>query len=175
MIKLEDPLTDDELQVQDVSSAFYSLKESNDLFFAIQTMHNVMEKEYSRNAQEIFIIERDLVEPYILTDTSIDGSTQHLYRIPDPLPDAVPSEVKAAVAWLDDQLLLNRQRLEKDLELETAPLKENLHSLQNKVTLWFKTQQGAGWLPDVSITLSGCTLKYHNGAVEFEYHEFNYD
>jgi len=90
----------------------------------------------------------------------------------------VPEKVRAAVEYLDAQLALDRQRFEKDLEVEQAPLKESLQTLEGKVKTWFKSEveNGADWLGGSNkVVLSGGTLRYINGDVTFEYREMNYD
>lgn len=182
MPKYEDPLTLAEIDVDDISTAYYVLKITNDLSFAISYMAANMEKEYSRNVGENYKLEYDLVAPYLETDTTVTSEgfevPVKLTTIPKPLPSIVPKKVRDAVEYLDAQLALNRQRLEKDLEVESAPLKESLQKLETKVSSWFKTEveNGADWLGGAKkITLSGSTTTYSGGGVSFEYEELNYD
>ena len=181
MIKYPDPLTTDDLEVNDVSTAMYTLKITNDLSFAIHWQGVTMEKEYARNAQETFELQRDLVAPYLETDTSITSEgfevQVHLTSIPNPLPAVVPDNIKAAVKYLDEQSARNRERLLADLAEETAPLKESKTRLEGKVKAWFKSavEHNADWLKGNKAVLSGCTLRYSAGNVTFDYHELNYD
>lgn len=182
MIKYEDPLTLAEIEVNDVSTAMYTLKVTNDLHFAIGYMAANMEKEYSRNAAENYQLEYDLVAPYLETDTTITSEgyevTVRLKTIPKPLPSVVPQRIRDAVEYLDAQLVLHRQRMETDLVNEQAPLKESIGQLEGKVKAWFKSEveNGADWLNGSrKVVLSGGTLHYNNGNVTFEYSELNYD
>jgi len=182
LIRYEDPLTLAEVEVNDVSTAYYVLRVTNDLSFALGTMAATMEKEYSRNAAENFQLEHDLLAPYLETDTTVTSEgfeiTVPLREIPNPLPSVVPEKVRAAVEYLDAQLALDRQRFEKDLEVEQAPLTESLQTLEGKVKTWFKSEveNGADWLGGSNkVVLSGGTLRYINGDVTFEYREMNYD
>ena len=183
MHRYEDPLTTEEVEVTDVASAMYVLKYTNDLHCAVYYMRRNMEKEYSRNVEENFKLEHDLVAPYLETDTSVTSEgfevTVPLREIPKPLPETIPEKVRDAIEYLDAQLEEDRQRLEKDLEIEQAPLKESLRQLEGKVKAWFKAEveNGADWLGSSrKIVLSGCTLNYVNGGVEsFSYEEMNYD
>lgn len=182
MIRYEDPLTLTEVEVSDVSTAFYVLKTTNDLSFALGTMAATMEKEYSRNAAENFKLEHDLVAPYLETDTTVTSEgfekTVPLREIPKPLPSIVPKKIRDAVEYLDAQLVLHRQRMEADLVNEQAPLRESLQQLEDKVKSWFKSEieNGADWLNGAhQVVLSGGTLRYINGDVTFSYQEMNYD
>lgn len=182
MPKYEDPLTLEEIEVSDVSTAMYTLKVTNDLSFAINYMAANMEKEFARNAAENFTLEHDLVAPYLETDTSVTSEgfevTVRLTTIPKPLPGVVPKKIREAVEYLDAQLILHRQRMETDLANEQAPLKESIQRLEGKVKAWFKSEveNGADWLNgSKKVVLSGGTLRYSDGNVTFEYRELNYD
>ncbi len=181
MIKYEDPLTLAEVEVTDVATAYYVLKHTNDLHFAIHYMGENMNKEYSRNVQENFTLEHDLVAPYLETDTTVTSEgyvyTVPLRDIPKPLPASVPQKIKEAVEYLDAQLELDRERLTADLNEGTAPLKESLEILETKARDWFKSEveNGADWLGGArKAVLSGCTLSYEGGGVSFEYTEMDF-
>ena len=182
LIKYEDPLTADEVDVTDVSTAFYALKYTNDLSFAVKYMAQNTEKEYSRNVSEIFTLEHDLVAPYLETDTSVTSEgfevTVRLTSIPKPLPDVVPEKIRKAVEYLDKQLALDKKRLDADLAADCAPLNESRKNLESKVKAWFKSEveSNADWLNGSrKVCLSGGTLEYSGGKVTFSYKEMNYD
>jgi len=182
LIRYEDPLTLAEVEVNDVSAAYYVLRVTNDLSFALGTMAATMEKEYSRNVEENFQLQHDLVAPYLETDTSVTSEGFEikvpLREIPKPLPSVVPKKIRDAVEYLDAQLVLHRQRMEADLVNEQAPLRESLQTLEGKVKAWFKSEieNGADWLNGSNkVVLSGGTLRYINGDVTFSYQEMNYD
>lgn len=182
MPKYEDPLTLDEIEVNDISTAMYTLKISNDLYFAVNHMSVTMEKEYSRNVSENFQLEYNLVKPYLETDTTITSEgysvTIPLTEIPKPLPECVPENIRAAVVWLDKQLAINHQRFEVELAEDVAPLNESRRLLESKVKAWFKleVESNATWLNGSrKCTLSGSTLTYSAGNVSFTYNEMEFD
>lgn len=179
MFYYNDPLTGGDVEVTDVSSAFYALKICNDDYYGVYYQGQEMLKELSRTGSEVFEQKYALIEPYLPQDT--DSSTSSIFTpkiIPSPLPATVPQSVVDAMNYLDEQYAIEEQRLQAELAENTAELKDTISKLENKVAAWFKSEiaKRADWLGGQrSIVLSGCTLRYSGGNVTFSYKELNYD
>lgn len=179
-----DPLKNDdnEIEVYDLASANHVGKISNELFFSIYYMEQNMAKELGRMGEENFQRQVALLEPYLATDTTITSEgfevTPKITSIPNPLPPNIPSSVKQAIDYLNDQFAIEETRMNAELAEDTQQLRETLSRMQAKLTEWFKKEvrSGAKWLgKGKEVTLSGTAVIYDGGDVTFEFTEINYD
>lgn len=181
-----DPLKDDdnEIEVYDLASANHVGKIVNELFFSIFYMEQNMSKELLRMGEENFQRKVNLLEPYLTSsDTSTsasDGgaSMQEITSIPNPLPSSIPSSVKQAIAYLDEQYGVEEKRMNAELAEETSELNETLARMQNKLKTWFKKEvtSGAKWLgKSKAVVLAGTLMIYDGGDITFSYTDINYD
>lgn len=182
MFYYNDPLSGNDVEVTDVSTAFYALKLANDNHYSIHYQAVEKQKELSRTATETFNQKYALLEPYLPQDSdtsynpSLAGDKPKV--IPNPLPANVPQKVIDAMNYLDEQYSLEEQRLNAELAENTAEIKETIAKLESKVAEWFKSevQRNADWIgTNLKVVLSGCTLRYVDGNVTFSYAELNYD
>lgn len=173
-----DPLKDDdkEIEVYDLASANHVGKIANDLHFAIFYMEQNMLKELGRMGAENFDRQVALVEKYITSSDTSTGTSTQITHIPDPLPSSVPVSVKAAFQYLNDQFVIERDRMNAELAEDTEQLQETLDRMKAKLTKWFKSQIGKAWLGgSKKVILSGTLMTYSAGDVEFEFYELEYD
>lgn len=181
-----DPLKgdDEEIEVYDLASANHVGKIANELYFSIFDMGQNMLRELGRMGDENFQRKVNLLEPYLTSsDTSTSASeggasTQKITSIPNPLPSNVPSSVKQAIEYLDEQYGVEEKRMNAELAEETSELNETLARMQNKLKTWFKKEVtgGAKWLgKKKSVVLSGTLMMYHGGDITFSYTDINYD
>jgi len=181
-----DPLKDDdkEIEVYDLASANHVGKIANELFFSIFYMEQNMSKELARMGDENFHRKVALLEPYLTSsDTSTsasDGgaSMQEITSIPNPLPSNIPSSVKQAIEYLDEQYGIEEKRMNAELSEDTEQLRETLARMQSKLKTWFtkEVRSGAKWLAKKkSVVLAGTLMIYKSGDITFSYTEINYD
>ncbi len=173
-----DPLKDDEeeIEVYDLASANHVGKIANDSYFSIYYMGQNMLKELGRMGEENFQRQVALLEPYLTSsDTSATATITH---IPDPLPSNVPSSVKQAIDYLNEQFAIEEARMNAELTEDTEQLRETLERMQGKLSTWFKKEvrSGAKWLGrSKAVVLAGTLMTYNGGDIEFEFTELNYD
>lgn len=181
-----DPLKgdDEEIEVYDLASANHVGKIANELYFSIFDMGQNMLRELGRMGDENFHRKVALLEPYLTSsDTSTsasDGgaSMQEITSIPNPLPSNIPSSVKQAIEYLDEQYGIEEKRMNAELAEETSELNETLARMQNKLKTWFKKEVtgGAKWLgKKKSVVLAGTLMIYKGGDITFSYTDINYD
>lgn len=173
---IEDPLNWQTLEITDISTARYALKIANDHYYAIIHMREQMEKELARSAQEVYAQSLSLVQQYV-TYSDRYGATQPIDYLPNPIPETVPLEVRNGIAYMNEQLVVERQRAEAELADNSEPLQEIISNLEGLVKPWARQQflTPPGWLDKLNtFTLGGCTVTYNGEDVIFSYAELDY-
>ena len=160
MINYDNPLTNEELSVSTMAEAAYTLKLCNENYFGAYYQGQEMMKELNRLYAEIEEQKQKLLEPY----QPKEGETVGL---------PIPSNVIAAIKYLDEQKSTFSDIFHADFEENVAELNETRRRLESKVTKWFLKQRGAFWLAGGSIKLSGCTMRYSGGNVSFSYEDYD--
>ena len=172
MMIMENPLTQANLSINDISTASLALRLANDNYFAVYHQGQEMLRELARLSGEIYKQKYALVEPHLKPNVNTGVIPTY---IPNPLPETVPDEVKAAMAYLDEQYAAAEEIAQAELAENVVELNEARAYLEGIVAEWFKSEIGADWLGGKKkFTVSGATLTYSNGNVTFSYEELEY-
>lgn len=183
MFYYEDPIDGGEIEVTNIATASYALKLANDDYFGVFYQGQEMLKELNRLGGEIFNQKYALVKPYLPkdTDTATDTATHQIQQdtpkvIPNPLPATVPASVRAALKYLDAQYSKAEEYFQAEFANDSSEINSSRIAVEAKVAQWFKGEIGKAWLGGHrSIVLSGCTLTYEGGVVNFSYKDIDDD
>ena len=179
---IEDPLNWQNLEVYDIATARYALKIANDHYYAIIHMREQMEKELARSAAEVYNQSLRLVQMYLTQKEWTDHYGNYrlvpISYVPNPIPEEVPLRVRNGIAYMNEQLVVERERAEAELADQSESLQEIIDHLEELVRIWARQQftTNPGWVNGLrNFTLGGCTLTFADNDISFSYAELSYE